>query len=292
MPILGLSVPNPLLNLAAAASRYLPASFKRALYKLGPASRGLRTALNKAAPRGLSEVEVASGGLAGVRLLLDLQSQKDYWLGTYEMELQQAVADWVKPGMVAYDLGANIGYVSLLLARAVGQTGKVLAFEALPANQERLSDNLKLNSNENIKLISKAVADKSGETTFMVHSSGGMGRLSGSTGSDSDPSNTLKVDAVSLDEFVFHASNPPPQLIKMDIEGGEVLALSGMTRLLKEARPVLLIELHGKQAAEAAWQILPDANYSLLFMRKGYPLVENSQDLGKKSYIVASPNAS
>jgi FkbM family methyltransferase len=282
-------VPNPLLNLAAAASRYLPASLKRAIYKLGPASRGLRAALNKAAPQGLSEVVVASGGLAGTRLMLDLQSQKDYWLGTYEMELQQAIADRVKTGMVVYDLGANIGYVSLLLARAVGPTGIVFAFEALPANQERLAENLKLNSNKNIKLISKAVADKSGSTPFLVHSSGGMGKLSES---DSDHTDTINVEAVSLDEFAFLGSNSPPQLIKMDIEGGEVLALRGMRRLLKEARPVLLIELHGKQAAEAAWQTLRDANYSLHFMRKGYPRIESPQDLSKKSYVVASPNAS
>jgi FkbM family methyltransferase len=283
-------VPNQLLNLAAAASRYLPASLKRALYKLGPLSRGLRSALNKAAPQGLSEVVVASGGLAGARLILDLHSQKDYWLGTYEMELQQAVADWVKPGMTAYDLGANIGYVSLLLAGAVGPTGKVFAFEALPANQERLTSNLKLNSNENIRLISKAVADKSGATTFLVHSSGGMGKLSGSTGSDRDHSNKIAVEVISIDDFVFQDNNPPPQLIKMDIEGGELLALRGMSRALKESRPVLLIELHGKQAAEIARRTLRDANYSLHFMRKGYPQIKNSRTLGKKSYVVASPN--
>lgn len=282
---------SPLLDLAAVASRYLPASFKRALYKLGPASRGLRAALNKAAPQGLSEVVVASGGLAGTRLMLDMQSQKDYWLGTYEMELQQAVADWVRPGMIAYDLGANIGYISLLLARAVGPTGKVFAFEALPANQERLTSNLKLNSNENIKLVSSAVAEKSGETTFFVHSSGGMGKLSGSSGSDYNHPNSINVEAISIDEFIFKDNNSQPQLIKMDIEGGEVLALRGMSRLLKETRPVLLIELHSKHAAAAAWQTLHEANYSLHFMRKGYPRIENPQDLGKKSYIVASPNA-
>jgi FkbM family methyltransferase len=281
-------VANPLLDLAAAASRYLPASFKRVLYKLGPASRGLRSALNKAAPQGLSEVVVAAGGLAGAHLMLDMQSQKDYWLGTYEMELQQAISDWVKPGTVVYDLGANIGYVSLLLARAIGPTGKVFAFEALPANQERFVNNLRLNSTEDIDLISKAVADKSGLRTFLVHSSGGMGKLSDS---EANHSTNINVETISLDEFVFESNNRPPQLIKMDIEGGEVHALRGMSRLLKEIRPVLLIELHGKKTAEAAWKTLRDANYSLHFMRKGYPRIESPLELSKKSYVVASPNA-
>jgi len=77
-------------------------------------------------------VQVAAGGLQGLRLSLDMQTEKDYWLGTYEPELQAAVADLVKPGMQVYDVGANIGYVSLLLARRVGAAGHVYAFEALP----------------------------------------------------------------------------------------------------------------------------------------------------------------
>ena len=283
---------NPLLYLAAATARLLPAPLKRALYKLGPASRGLRSALNKAAPGGLSEVQVAGGRLVGARLVLNMQSEKDYWLGTYEMDLQQAIADWVKPGMVPYDLGANIGYMSLLLARAVGPAGKVFAFEALPANQERLINNLKLNSNENVKLISKAIADKSGAKTFLVHGSGGMGKLSGSVREEGNHANSIAVETVSLDEFVYKDDNPKPDLIKMDIEGGEVLALRGMAQLLKEKRPVLFIELHGREAAESAWRTLRDANYSLRFMRKGYPKVQKVEELSKKSYIVASPNAS
>ena len=126
---------NPLLSLASAAARWLPAPLKRGLYRLGPLSGGLRSALNQAAPEGLSQVEVAGGGLAGAKMLLDLHSEKDYWLGTYELDLQQAIQDWVQPGMVVYDLGANVGYLSLLLARQVGAGGKVIAFEPLPARK-------------------------------------------------------------------------------------------------------------------------------------------------------------
>jgi hypothetical protein len=88
---------------------------------------------------------VAAGGLSGLTLSLDLQTEKDYWLGTYEPDLQQAIQDLVQPGMIAYDVGANIGYISLLLGLAVGKDGHVFAFEALPANVERLQKNLRLN---------------------------------------------------------------------------------------------------------------------------------------------------
>jgi len=133
------------LSFASLVARLLPVSIIQALYRSSMMSGIIRQALNRAAPTGLSEVQVAAGGLRGAKLLLDLQVEKDYWLGTYELELQKAVAELVNPGMVAYDVGANIGYVTLLLARAVGSAGKVFAFEALPANLERLQANLKMN---------------------------------------------------------------------------------------------------------------------------------------------------
>lgn len=280
---------KPLLALAEAAARWLPAPLKRALYRLGPVSHGLRTALNRAAPQGLSEVTVAGGELAGAKLLLDLQTEKDYWLGTYEMNLQQAIQDWAQPGMVAYDVGANIGYVSLLLAKRAGENGRVFSFEPLPSNQERLQKNMALNPVLNVKLIPKAIADREGRTTFLVHSSGGMGKLQGSAGKNAEYENKIDVEVISLDDFVYTEKNVPPDLIKIDIEGGEVLALKGMQRLLKEAKPILLIELHGHEAANAACALLREVNYNQYFMRAGYQGISAPEDLSKKSYIVARP---
>jgi len=280
-------VARPLLSLAATVARWLPAPLKKALYRLGPVSRGLRAALNNAAPEGLSEVSVAAGGLAGATLLLDMQTEKDYWLGTYEMDLQQAIQDWIQPGMVAYDVGANIGYVSLLLAKRVGESGQVFSFEPLPGNQERLQKNLALNPKLSVNLVHKAVADKAGKTTFLVHASGGMGKLQGSLGRNADYGNKIEVETISLDDFIYKEKNAAPNIAKIDIEGGEVQALKGMERLLKQAKPILLIELHGHESAKATWNILQGAGYDLHFMRKGYPKVAAPEDLGKKSYIVA-----
>jgi len=66
---------------------------------------------------------VAGGDLAGFTILLDMQVDKDYWLGTYEPDLQAALRELVQPGSILYDVGANIGYVSLLLAKAAGRAG-------------------------------------------------------------------------------------------------------------------------------------------------------------------------
>ena len=75
----------------------------------------------------------------------------------------------------------------------------------------------------------------------------------------------------------------------MDIEGGEVLALKGMPRLLEEIRPLILLELHGPEAASTAWRTLTAARYSLHRMEGGYPRAPSLADLDWKAYIIARP---
>jgi FkbM family methyltransferase len=280
-----------LLDLAAWAARWLPMPLKRTLYRFPPLAGAIRRGLNRLAPAGLTQVEVAAGDLASWLLWLDLQSEKDYWLGTYEPELQQALADLVQPGMVAYDVGANIGYISLLLARRVGEEGKVYAFEALPANQERLRLNLALNTlGERVCLVPAAVVEMERPVRFLVGPSGGMGKVDGSAGRQEVAyAEALEIDGLSLDVFVYDRGNPPPQVVKMDIEGGEVLALPGMVRLLDKARPILLLELHGPEAAQCAWEALTSRGYRLCRMAPGYPPVRTQNELDWKAYVVALP---
>jgi len=279
------------LSLASAMARILPMRIKRALYQNGPLARVIRRGLNAAAPQGLSEITVAAGALVGMRLALDLQEEKDYWLGTYEPELQNISADLVQPGMVIYDVGANIGYISLLFARRAGEEGRVFSFEALPRNVERLARNLALNTaGRRVTPVPRAVTGKSGEVTFLVGPSGGMGKAEGSAGRQNITySASLTVPAVSLDDFVFGERNPVPALVKMDIEGGEVMALPGMARLLREARPILLMELHGPESACAAWESLGAAHYRICRMEPGCPPVASLEELNWKAYLVGLP---
>src|SRR4030067_559088 len=109
-----------ILSLAAMAARLLSMAVKQGLYRWPVLSGLIRRGLNRAVDQGMTEVTVAAGGLAGMHLSLDLQTEKDYWLGTYEPVLQVAIRDWVRPGVVAYDIGANIGYLTLLLSRQGG----------------------------------------------------------------------------------------------------------------------------------------------------------------------------
>lgn len=279
---------NLLLHTAAWLARLLPQPCKQAMYRVGPLARAIRRALNRAAPRGITIVTIAAGDLAGYSLALDLQNEKDYWLGTYEPTLQRAVRILVRPGMVAYDVGANIGYISLLLARRVGAQGKVYAFEALPENLNRLRQNLALNHlTEQVTVVEGAVAEKRGMARFLVHASGGMGKVEGSAGREERYQDSLPVKSFSLDEFVYEDGHPAPNIVKMDIEGGEVLALPGMERLLHEAGPTMLLELHGPEAAQQAWKTLSSAGYQISLMQRGFPPLRSPSALPWKAYIVA-----
>ena len=283
---------NLILSLAGFLAQVLPQSSKRALYRNKPLAKLIRTSLNRAAPEGLSEVTIAAGDNKGMHMLLDLKVEKDYWLGTYEPELQAAISDLVKPGQIVYDIGANIGFITLLFTKRTGSQGHVYAFEALPANVIRLIHNIELNAFvEMVTIIQAAVQDQSGDAEFLVAPSTGMGKVNGSAGRDSvDYEEAIQVEGISIDGFIEDTGNLLPDIVKIDIEGGEVLALPGMVNLLHAHHPILLIELHGNEAAQVTWDQLKQENYRICRMEPEYPRVKKIQDLGWKSYLVAFPN--
>ncbi len=279
------------LRLAGQVSNRLPDAVKSRLYHLGPLSNWIRAVLNRAAPTGLVDVEIAGGALAGLRMRLDLQAEKDYWLGTYEMDLQQAVKAWAPADCrVIYDVGANIGYISLLFAQKFPQAERIFAFEALPNNLERLSGHIAANQLENrVQVVAGAVVDQTRSVRFWMGPSGAMGKAEGSAGRSEGHQTALDVDGIALDDFIYRDGNPAPQVLKMDIEGGEVLALKGMRRLLAEGPPLILMELHGHEAARVAWDELTQAGYSLYRMESGFPQVQSAAELDWKAYLIGQP---
>ncbi|MGH2605978.1 MAG: FkbM family methyltransferase, partial [Anaerolineales bacterium] len=260
-------------------------------YRLGPLSRLIRSALNRAAPGTPAEVRVAAGDLKGARLVLDLKAEKPLWLGTYEPPLQDAIRTFAGPSMTVYDVGANLGYTSLLLARAVGPTGKVFAFEPDPRNLTRLEGHLAANpEGARIALVAAAAGARGGRARLRLQRSTSMGKLEGAAGRDRGYLRTTFVRLVSLDRFAA-SRGLPPHLVKIDVEGAEGMVLSGMQRTLDRARPVVLLELHGPAAARLAWSTLRKHDYAVFHMRRGYPPVEDPRSLAWKAYVVAVPMA-
>jgi FkbM family methyltransferase len=137
--------------------------------------------------------------------------------------------------MTVVDVGANIGWYTLLCARLVGPSGHVYAFEAAPSTEELLRKNVSANGYRNVTSINRAVSDKEGRELFFIddYSSGGSSLLMKDHGK-----NSIEVETVSLDEFFREKGWPQVDLVKIDIEGVEKLALEGM-RELSERNPQL-----------------------------------------------------
>jgi protein-L-isoaspartate O-methyltransferase len=107
-------------------------------------------------------VPILQGPLRGTRWIVGAQTH-GMWLGSYEIDKQLAIKNSLKPGQVFYDIGANVGYYSLLAAKCVGNTGAVIAFEPLPRNIVYLTSHLRLNKITNTILLQKALSDHSGK---------------------------------------------------------------------------------------------------------------------------------
>jgi FkbM family methyltransferase len=147
----------------------------------------------------------------------------------------------VKKNMVVLDIGANVGYYTLLAARAVGASGKVYAFEPAPNNYALLCQNIRDNGYTNVVTIPKAVADRSGKVRLYLDPKNlGSHNLSGGATTFA----SVEVEAAALDEY-FHGYEDPIDVIKVDAEGAEALILQGMRDLLRRnAKLALFTEFH------------------------------------------------
>ena len=102
-------------------------------------------------------VRVRKGTGAGLRLSLDTRYEAQYAAGFHETALLACLAAHLKPGDVLYDVGAHIGYISLVAARLVGPSGKVFAFEADPENARRIIGHAEMNALPQVELVGAAV---------------------------------------------------------------------------------------------------------------------------------------
>lgn len=167
--------------------------------------------------------------------------------GLYSRSETLLFKELVKKGMVVIDVGANIGYFTLLASRLVGDEGKVFAFEPEPYNYSLLCKNLRVNGCNNVTAIQKAVFSQSGKMSLFLEKRN-LGGHSLSKAGILDGAGSVVVEVTSLDEF-FQNKGLKVDIVKMDAEGSEIGILQGMTNLINrndnlfivtEFSPVLL----------------------------------------------------
>ncbi|HKP54361.1 MAG TPA: FkbM family methyltransferase [Chloroflexia bacterium] len=263
----------------------IPWSWRRSIYRHPAVARLARRILNRLVGRGRKIVAITAGPLKGARFRLDLQTEKYFWLGTHEPLVQEWLASYVKPGWVVYDVGAHIGFFTLLLSRLVGESGKVFAFEPDPANAKRLRENTSLNNTANVRLVPQAVSGDEGMVRFQSDRETMSHVVTGTHSGGTERAGIIEVSATTLDTFVIGGHNPPPHFIKLDVEGHEDVVLSGSLRILKEHRPLILCEVHNAHAGVAVWTILTSLNYRLFPLDNSVKQLETRSDLVAGHYI-------
>ena len=175
----------------------------------------------------------------------------DMVAGRYEPESTKLFEQLAKPGTSVIDIGAHVGYYSLLAARRIGSEGKVFAFEPEPMNYELLTKNAALNGYANIKGVNKAVSDQVGANTlYLSKLDNGRHTL---FQQDTTQSEGTTVETTTIDAFLESEGWPDIGLIKIDVEGAELSVLNGMSRLLAKNRSLnMIIELNPALLRNAA----------------------------------------
>ena len=242
-------------------------------------------------------VKLSYPPLQGVELYLDPTGswQRKMVEGSYDSFLFKRILALKPEGKVIYDIGSHIGYHSYYFAKIVGEGGRVYAFEPNPTNIARIE--LILNRNQDLKKIIQleklAVSEKSGMIEFNVSEDIESGQSSGNfIGSANTFFNKevykyknfkkTEVRTISLDEFTSDSNNGTPDIIKLDIEGAESLALAGTVKLLRTRKPVLFIEVHSMQNMFSILNLLHELSYKATII--------HSEDNGIP-YLEAVPNS-
>ncbi len=190
----------------------------------------------------------------------------DVFLRTYEVGARYERADkhayepavygeWaaaLRPGMCVVDVGAHYGFFSLAAARRVGPGGHVFAFEPSPATVAVLQEHVRLNAWEGrVTVVPMVAGDRDGEVSFFTYGTSMAASLGRANVKDLNPERPKEVreerlPSTTLDTFC-RSRGVTPGLLKIDVEGAELLVLRGAAGLLAGARPRVLCEIHPRQ---------------------------------------------
>jgi FkbM family methyltransferase len=175
----------------------------------------------------------------GLRIALD-ESNPAYILGASEPEVQATLVDALSPGSVLYDIGANIGFFTIIAARVVGVEGHVVAFEPQPRARHTLERNIDRNRFKNVSVVPQAVGASRGHAHLTVD-----GMRGHATAHLADHGHLVKV--VAIDNVV--GGLRPPDVVKIDVEGTEVDVLLGLHETIRRYAPLIICEIHGPNRA-------------------------------------------
>lgn len=191
-----------------------------------------------------------------------------YRYGVYEEKQTAVLKKYAPHGGVFVDVGANVGYFVALASRWVGASGRVFAFEPVPATLKNLVSNLALNNCENVRVFSDACSDKSGSAVMILGKDPGWSRFG------ADGEGDIQVSTITLDEFVEENSLERMDVLKIDTEGADYKVLLGARHAIERFRPAVLMETdhigHFGDSIEDIQQFFADLSYKTELIQDDY----------------------
>lgn len=190
----------------------------------------------------------------------------------YEKETFNFFKAYIKEGNTVLDIGAHIGLYAAPFAKLVGTTGKVYCFEPTPSTFVVLSKTIQLNKYSTVTAVNAAISDKSGTVTFNLTSDSGEGSNANSIVEINRTKNNVEVKAYSIDDF-RRFEKLKIDILKIDVEGAELLALKGAKTTFEQDRPIGILALHPANiiqfghSLEEIWDVL--LNYKLQIQLSG-----------------------
>lgn len=255
---------NIIRNLATSCVRALPPDLKRWLHN----QRSLDTVLRNIYGTMISGEAVTipgNGPMSGIKLMPGPHISHKHLDGTYEDDTLKAIARFQPPDSVCYDLGASIGYISLLMAK---KAKAVYSFEPAPHALEEIRRQSTLNGFSHIHPVQQVVSGDFREVEFaLTDNAYGSRIVAGQPVAKDRPK--LKFKTTTLDTLA--TQYPAPNFIKIDVEGEELAVLRGGEKVIRSSRPIFCIELHSPQLTRDCVKLLESHGYRVTEL-DGQPL--------------------
>jgi FkbM family methyltransferase len=218
---------------------------------------------------------IETGEGAGLRMTFP--QNLDFVRGTSEPPMQRCVTSHLTEGGTFYDVGANVGFFSLLAARRVGPSGAVYAFEPVDENVRAIRTNAVLNAFGHVRVFDVAVDASTGTRELFLTGWDGGASLSSHAVEVFEGVTRRAVRTVALDDLIDAHGLRPPTLVKIDVEGAELSALQGMRKTIEKCKPILVYEVDDHDPAVFAQrqqsldQFVTGLGYRVTHHEQSYP---------------------
>lgn len=248
----------------------------------------IRVYFNRSDSHALKLTHIAGNQAAGININLPVH-MKGYFgkmaEGNYESYILKALTKTTDlNNKTIWDIGAHIGYHTLLFAKSVGKNGRVYAFEPNTVNRELLEANISLNKELGsiIEIRSEALSDKTGRGKLLISPDPLATSSSGShiSGIKTPYEKNVyrefiekEIQLETADNLIGQKILPAPDIIKMDVEGAEFAVLTGAPNLLRNVRPIMIIEIHSAELMHNVLRLLDAHRYATEILDSDSPLL-------------------